>query len=86
MLVTVDLLTLSVTFPINGTKKLQSAAQREREAEERMRKGISARFGAQKFRCKKEAGIKLGNCRRRRASLGPVTTTLGRGREPSPPD
>ncbi|XP_077712062.1 uncharacterized protein LOC144288441 [Canis aureus] len=55
LLVTVDLLTLSVTFPINGTKKLQSAAQREREAEERMRKGISARFGAQKFRCKKEA-------------------------------
>ena len=40
--VTVDLLTLSVTFQINGTKKLQRAAEQKSETKERRWEGRSA--------------------------------------------
>lgn len=54
MLVTVGLLTLSVTFPINGTKKLQSAAKQEREAKERTREGVSACLQLRNLGAKRE--------------------------------
>ena len=41
MLVTMDLLTLSVTFGINGTKKLQRAAKQKGEAKERRWEDLS---------------------------------------------
>lgn len=48
LLVTMNLLTLSVTFRINGTKKLQRAAKQKTEAKERSLNNYSFAFGGPK--------------------------------------
>lgn len=61
MLVTVSLLTLSITFLINGTKKLQCAVK----PGEKLGKEVGGHFCLhvdRKFRCKQGAGVLLGNC------------------------
>lgn len=70
LLVTVGLLTLSVTFPINGTKKLQSAAKQEREAKERRREGVSARLQLRNLSSKTERVLSW-------ATIGEAARLLG---------
>lgn len=76
MLVTVSPLTLSVTFLINGTKKLQSAAKQKRETKERTREGVSACLQLRNLGAKRERVLKLGNCQRRRVPSGILSLPL----------
>ena len=55
LLVTMDLLTLSVTFRINGTKKLQRAAKQKSEATGRRWEGLSARLQLRNLGTSREA-------------------------------
>ncbi|XP_021573416.1 uncharacterized protein LOC110596571 [Carlito syrichta] len=61
-IVTAELLTLSVTFPVNGTKKLQTAAKRGERSQGEEVGGYFCLLATQKCRCRRGAGVIRGGC------------------------